>query len=281
METATGSVVGFWLMNIFYAALIVLVGRIVVKWLVKLSRKFMVRSNLDPMLINFLSVIANAVLMLFVLIAALDQLGVNTTSMIAVLGAAGLAVGLAMKDSLQNFAAGVMLVMYRPFRIGDFVEAGGAMGIIEHISIFNTVMKTGDNREVIVPNGQIYADTITNFSARDTRRIDMVFGIGYGDDLLKAKNLISSIVTAHPKVMADPEPVIRVSELADSSVNFDVRPWVSADDYWPVRSELIEQIKLAFDDNGISIPFPQMDVHLNKLEDEPENSPELSPTQAG
>lgn len=266
METVTDSLVGFWLMNIVYAALIVFVGRIVVKWLVKLSRKLMVRANMDPMLVNFLSVIANAVLMLFVLIAALDQLGVDTTSMIAVLGAAGLAVGLALKDSLQNFAAGVMLVIFRPFKIGDFVEAGGTMGIIEHISIFNTIMKTGDNREVIVPNGLIYADTITNYSAKDTRRIDMSFGIGYGDDLLKAKNLLTEIVTGHPKVMADPAPVIRVSELADSSVNFDVRPWVNADDYWPVRSELIEQIKLAFDENGISIPFPQMDVHLDKLE---------------
>lgn len=263
---ATGSVVGFWLTNIFFAALIVFVGRVVVKWLVKLSRKLMVRADIDPILINFLSVIANAVLMLFVLIAALDQLGVDTTSMIAVLGAAGLAVGLALKDSLQNFAAGVMLIMFRPFKIGDFVEAGGSMGIIEHISIFNTIMKTGDNREVIVPNGLIYSDTITNYSARDTRRIDMTFGIGYDDDLLKAKNLITEIVTSHEKVMADPEPVIRVSELADSSVNFDVRPWVSAGDFWPVRSELIEQIKLKFDENGISIPYPQMDVHLNKLE---------------
>lgn len=265
MET-TGSIVGFWLLNILYAALIVFVGRIVVKWIIKLVRKLMVRANLDPILINFLSVIANAVLMLFVLIAALDQLGVDTTSMIAVLGAAGLAVGLALKDSLQNFAAGVMLIIFRPFKIGDFVEAGGTSGIIEHISIFNTIMKTGDNREVIVPNGQIYADTITNYSAKDTRRIDMTFGIGYGDDLLKAKQLLTDIVTNHPKVMADPAPIIRVSELADSSVNFDVRPWVDADDYWPVRSELIEQVKLSFDENGVSIPFPQMDVHVNKLE---------------
>ena len=193
MET-TGSIVGFWLMNILYAALIVFVGRIAVKWLIKLSPKLMVRANLDPILINFLSVIANAVLMLFILIAALDQLGVDTTSMIAVLGAAGLAVGLALKDSLQNFAAGVMLIMFRPFKIGDFVEAGGTSGIIEHISIFNTIMKTGDNREVIVPNGQIYADTITNYSAKDTRRIDMVFGIGYGDDLLKAKQILTVLI---------------------------------------------------------------------------------------
>jgi small conductance mechanosensitive channel len=159
-----------------------------------------------------------------------------------------------------------MLIMFRPFKIGDFVEAGGTSGIIENISIFSTIMKTGDNREVIVPNGQIYADTITNYSAKDTRRIDLVFGIGYGDDLLKAKQLLTDIITNHPKVHAEPEAVIRVSELADSSVNFDVRPWVDAGNYWPVRSELIEQVKLSFDENGISIPFPQMDVHVNKLE---------------
>ncbi|EMR12420.1 Potassium efflux system KefA protein [Methylophaga lonarensis MPL] len=260
------SVLGSFLMNVLTAILIVVVGRIVVKWLVKLIRKLMVRWNVDPILINFLSSISNALLLLFVFIAALDQLGVNTTSLIAVLGAAGLAVGLAMKDSLQNFSAGVMLVIFRPFKVGDFIDAGGVMGIVEKISIFSTIMRTGDNREVIVPNGRIYGGTITNFSARDTRRIDMVFGISYGDDLLKAKNIIKDIVTGHEKVLQDPEPVVRVAELADSSVNFDVRPWVNADDFWPVRAELIEQIKLAFDANGITIPFPQMDVHVNKSE---------------
>lgn len=260
----SGSLVTHWLVNILLAIVIVLVGRVVVRWLVKLSRKLMVRADLDPMLINFSSSIINAILLLFVLIAALDQLGVDTTSLIALLGAAGLAVGLALKDSLQNFAAGVMMILFRPFKVGDFIDAGGVMGIVEKISVFSTIMKTGDNREVIVPNGHIYDGAITNYSARDTRRIDMVFGIGYDDDLLKAKQLLTDIVTGHEKVMADPAPVIRVSELADSSVNFDVRPWVSADDYWPVRSELIEKIKLAFDENGISIPFPQMDVHLDK-----------------
>lgn len=266
MEAATGSVIGMWLMNIFFAGLIVFVGRVVVRWLIKLVRKLMVRADIDPILINFASTLANVVLMLFVLIAALDQLGVETTSMIAVLGAAGLAVGLALKDSLQNFAAGVMLVLFRPFRVGDFIEAAGVMGIVEKISIFSTIMKTGDNREVTVPNGQIYGGTITNYSARDTRRIDLVFGIGYEDDMLIAKQLIADVVNNHPKVLADPEPVIRVGELADSSVNFDVRPWVKSDDFWPVRSELIEQIKLSFDKNGITIPYPQIDLHLNKVD---------------
>ncbi len=258
------SVVGNWLLNILMAAVIVFVGRIVVQWLVKLSRKLMVRSDIDPILINFISTIANVLLLVFVIIAALDQLGLNTTSIVAVLAAAGLAVGLALKDSLQNFAAGVMLITQRPFKLGDFVEVAGEMGIVEKIDIFSTLMRSGDNLEIIVPNGHIYADTITNYSARDTRRIDMIFSIGYNDDLKLAKTLMTDIVTAHEKVHADPAPVIRVAELADSSVNFQVRPWVNADDYWPVRSELIEQIKTAFDDNGISIPFPQMELHLDK-----------------
>lgn len=260
----TESVVGSWLLNILMAAVIVFVGRIVIKWLVKLARKLMVRADMDPILINFVSTIANVLLLAFVIIAALDQLGVNTTSIVAVMAAAGLAVGLAMKDSLQNFAAGVMLITQRPFKLGDFVEVAGVMGIVEKINIFSTLMRSGDNLEIIVPNGHIYADTITNYSARDTRRIDMIFSIGYDDDLKLAKTLMTDIVTGHQQVHADPAPVIRVAELADSSVNFQVRPWVNADDYWPVRAEIIEQIKTAFDENGISIPFPQMDVHLDK-----------------
>lgn len=266
METGTGSVIGDILLNIFFAAVIVIVGRTVVSWLVKLSRKIMVRANMDPILINFSSSIINVLLLLFVLIAALDQLGVNTTSMIAVLGAAGLAVGLALKDSLQNFAAGVMLILYRPFRIGHFVEVAGVLGIVEQITIFNTVMRTPDNREVIVPNGNIYADTITNYSARDTRRIDMVFGISYNDDLLKAKQIMTDIVTGHELVLKDPAPIIRVADLGDSSITFNVWPWVNASDLATVRADLIETIKLAFDANGISIPYPQMDVHFNNVD---------------
>ncbi|MDQ7073305.1 MAG: mechanosensitive ion channel [Gammaproteobacteria bacterium] len=261
---AETSLVGQWIINIAFAIAIVAIGRIVVKWLVKLIRKLMVRADLDPILVNFASSIANAVLLLFVLIAALDQLGVNTTSFIALLGAAGLAVGLALKDSLQNFAAGVMMIIFRPFKLGDFIEAGGITGVVEKISVFSTIMKTGDNREVIIPNGQIYAGAITNFSARETRRIDMVFGIGYDDDMLQAKKIMEDILKNHTLVLDDPAPAVAVSELADSSVNFNVRPWVNSGDYWAVRSDLIEQIKLAFDKEGISIPYPQMDVHIDK-----------------
>lgn len=264
MEVDSGSVVVQWLANIGFAVAIIVVGRIVVKWIVKLIRKLMIRADLDAILVNFASSIANAVLLLFVIIAALDQLGVNTTSLIALLGAAGLAVGLALQGSLQNFAAGVMMIIFRPFKLGDFIEAGGVVGVVEQISIFSTTLKTGDNREVIVPNGQIYAGAITNYSARETRRIDMVFGIGYDDDMLKAKKIMENILSKHKLILDDPAPAVAVAELADSSVNFNVRPWVNSDDYWGVRSELIEKIKLAFDKEGISIPYPQMDIHTDK-----------------
>jgi small conductance mechanosensitive channel len=253
-----------WIVNIIFAIAIVVIGRMAVKWLVKLLRKLMVRSDLDPILVNFASSIANAVLLLLVFIAALDQLGVDTTSLIALLGAAGLAVGLALQGSLQNFAAGVMMTVFRPFKLGDFIDAGGVTGIVEHMAIFSTTLQTVDNREIIIPNGQIYSGAITNFSARDTRRIDMVFGIGYDDDMLTAKQIMEEILQKHELVLADPEPVVAVAELADSSVNFNVRPWVKSDDYWDVRSDLIEKIKLAFDKNGISIPYPQMDIHSDK-----------------
>jgi len=264
MEAESSSLIMVWLMNIAFAIAIVVIGRIVVKWIVKLVRKLLVRADFDPILVNFAGAIANAVLLLFVLIAALDQLGVDTTSFIALLGAAGLAVGLALKDSLQNFAAGVMMIIFRPFKLGDFIEAGGVTGVVEQISVFSTMMKTGDNREIIIPNGQIYAGAITNFSARDTRRIDLVFGIGYDDDMLKAKTIMEEILAAHDLILAEPAPAVAVAELADSSVNFNVRPWVNSGDYWGVRSELLEQIKLAFDKQGISIPYPQMDIHTDK-----------------
>jgi len=191
-------------------------------------------------------------------------LGVDTTSLIALLGAAGLAVGLALQGSLQNFAAGIMLIIFRPFKAGDFVDAGGTSGTVEAIKIFNTILKTPDNREVIIPNGAIYGGTITNFSARSTRRIDMVFGIGYDDDIRKAKDVIKGILESDDRILKDPEFLIAVGELAAHSINFNVRPWVNSGDYWPVKFDLNERIKLAFDENGISIPYPQMDVHMAK-----------------
>lgn len=255
-----------WAINIAFALAIFVVGRWAVRALIKVAGKLLAKAGMDEILVNFVTSIANAILLLFIIIAALDQLGVDTTSLIALLGAAGLAVGLALQNSLQNFAAGVMLIIFRPFKNGDFIEAGGTMGVVESISIFSTIMRTGDNREVIVPNGSIYNGTITNYSARDTRRIDMVFGIGYDDDIKKAKEIMDGILKADDRVLADPEPLIAVAELADSSVNFNVRPWVNSGDYWAVKFDLTEKIKIAFDENGISIPYPQMDLHIDKSE---------------
>lgn len=248
------------LVNIAIAIAIIVVGRIVVKWAIKLLSKMMARSGVDEILINFISSIAKAVLLLLLFIAALNQVGVDTTSLIALIGAAGLAVGLALQNSLQNFAAGVMMIIFRPFKLGDFIEAGGVVGVVEQISIFSTIMKTGDNREIIVPNGHIYASAITNYSARATRRIDLVFGIGYDDDMLEAKKIMESILAGHDLVLDEPTPAVAIAELGDSSVNFNVRPWVNSADYWGVRSDLIEQIKLAFDANNISIPYPHVTI---------------------
>ncbi len=252
-----------WAINIVLALVIFIIGRWIVRLLVSLCRKLLNKSNVDNMLVDFISSIIRAILLLFVIIASLDMLGVDTTSLIAMLGAAGLAVGLALQGSLQNFASGVMLIVFRPFDTGDFIEAGGTTGTVEKISLFSTVLLTPDNREIIVPNGAIYGGTITNFSARDTRRVDMVFGIGYGDDIKKAKDIISKILQSDERILKEPAPAIAVGELADSSVNFNVRPWVKKQDYWPVKGDITERIKLQFDQEGISIPFPQMDVHMD------------------
>ena len=264
MQTLVDGYIVPWGINIVLAALIFILGRMVAKLIVKLTGKIFSRSKMDDMLSNFLLVILNTILLLFVVVAALDQLGVDTTSLVALVGAAGLAIGLSLQSSLQNFAAGVMLLVFKPFKAGDFVEAAGISGIVEEIHIFTTNIRTGDNKEVIVPNGDIYGGNIINYSAKETRRVDMVFGIGYGDDLKKAKDVLTDIVSSHPLVLPEPEPVIAVSELADSSVNFVMRPWVKTPDYWTVLFEITETVKLRFDQEGISIPFPQMDVHMQK-----------------
>jgi small conductance mechanosensitive channel len=251
-----------WAINIVFALGIFIVGRWVVRAIVGVLKRMLIKAKMDDILVDFICAIARTALLLFVIIAALEQLGVDTTSLIALLGAAGLAVGLALQGSLANFAAGVMLIVFRPFKAGDFVEAGGVTGVVEKISIFSTIMRTGDNREVIVPNGGIYGSNITNYSARETRRIDLVFGIGYGDDIRKAREIILAILNQDERILKDPEPVVAVGELGASSVDFVVRPWVATADYWNVRWDLLEKVKLAFDENGVSIPFPQRDVHL-------------------
>jgi small conductance mechanosensitive channel len=253
-----------WSINIALAIVVFIVGRLVAKVLVKVLERLLVRAKVDAMLVEFIGSIASAALILFVIIASLDMLGVNTTSLIAMLGAAGLAVGLALQGSLQNFASGVLLIIFRPFQVGNYIDAGGISGTVEKITIFNTIMLTPDNREIIVPNGSVYGGTITNYSARDTRRVDMVFGISYGDDIKKAKDILMQAMESDERILKDPVPMVALAELADSSVNFVVRPWVNAADYWGVKFDFTEKIKLSFDQNGVSIPFPQMDLHMNQ-----------------
>jgi len=251
-----------WGLKILTALVIFYLGRIVVGIVVSSIKKLLSARGMDEILVSFLTSIIRWVLLLFVIVAALSQLGIDTTSLVALLGAAGLAIGLSLQSSLSNFASGVMLIIFRPFTKGDFVEAGGAMGVVESISIFTTTMTTPDNKEIIVPNGAILGNNITNYSARATRRVDMVFGISYDDDIRKARQVLEDIVAADDRVLDDPKPVIALSELAESSVNFIVRPWVKSADYWAVLWDTTEAVKMKFDAAGISIPYPQMDVHV-------------------
>jgi small conductance mechanosensitive channel len=222
------------------------------------------KSNTDVTLVKFLGDLVYFALLVLVIISALGALGVNTTSFVAIIGAAGLAVGLALQQNFSNFGAGVVLLFLRPFKVGDFVEAGGAAGVVETIGIFNTTMKTGDNRVIIIPNSNIIGGNIVNYSKEPIRRIDLVIGVGYEDDLKLVKSTLEEIVTSDDRILKDPAPAVALAELADSSVNFNVRPWVNSADYWAVRSALLEKIKLTFDEKGISIPYPQMDIHMDK-----------------
>jgi len=256
-----------WGIRVGFALLIFIGGRIVVSIIGGIVKKLLITAKMDEILVNFISAIVRWLLYLFVIIAALSQLGINTTSLIALIGAAGLAVALSLKDSMQNFAAGVMLLVFRPFKQGDYVEAGGTSGTVKDINIFSSTLLTPDNKQVIIPNGKIYSDVITNYSATGTRRIDMVFGISYEDDIVRAKGIIENTLNADNRILKDPEHVIAVGELGDSSVNFYVRPWVATSNYWDVYFDLTEKIKLEFDKNEISIPFPQMDVHFDKQDE--------------
>ena len=253
-----------WSINILLALAVFIVGRWIANLVVRIIKRLMKTANMDEVLVGFLSSILNVVLLVVVVIAAIEQLGVNTTSLLAVFAAAGLAVGLALKDSLSNFTAGVMLIIFKPFKVGDFIEAAGTSGVVEVIRVFSTQLRTGDNREIIVPNSQIYSGIITNFSAREQRRIDLVIGIGYEDDIRAAKQTLEEILKADTRILNDPAPVILVTELGESSIDLAVRPWVNSVDYWNVRSDLLETIKHEFDAKGISIPYPQRDVHMHQ-----------------
>lgn len=267
-----------WGIRIAMALAIFVIGRMVVAIIMRGVTRLMENRKIDPTLIGFVTSIMRWVLLLFVAIAALSQLGVDTTSLIALLGAAGLAIGLSLQSSLSNFAAGVMLIVFRPFKRGDFIDAGGAMGTVDSISIFTTVLTTVDNREVIVPNGSIVSGVITNFSARPTRRVDMEFGISYDDDIRQAKRILEEIIAADERVLPEPAPVITLGALADSSVNFLVRPWVNAPDYWAVLWDTTEQVKLRFDEAGISIPFPQLELHMKAADNRSTGFEERAPT---
>lgn len=251
-----------WAGNIFSALLIFVIGRWVSSKIAHVVSRATERAGVDQTLTKFLRSVVYMTLLVLVALAAVKELEVETASFFAVLGAAGLAVGLALKDSLANFSSGVMLVFFRPFKSGDYVEAGGVGGTVETVSIFNTIMKTPDNRIITVPNSQIYSGTITNYSAMATRRIDLVFGISYDDDVIRAKEIMQTVLDADERILKDPAPTIMMLELADSSVNFAVRPWVNKDDYWAVRSDVLEKIKEGLEGNGLSIPYPQRDLHL-------------------
>ena len=248
--------------NLATAIVIFFIGRLIARLLVRGLRKVLQRQEVDKTLETFVCNLAGMVLLVFVIIAAISALGIQTASFIAVLGAAGLAIGLALQGSLSNFAAGVLIVLFRPYKVGDWVEAAGISGSVEEVQILTTVLKTGDNKRVIVPNSQIMDAIITNYSANDTRRVDMVVGVSYSDDLDKVRATIEELIAAEDRILDEPAPTIAVSELADSSVNFVVRPWVATSDYWGVHFDLTEAIKKRFDQEGISIPFPQQDVHI-------------------
>lgn len=241
-----------------------IIGRWIARALVNGMRAAMTRAKVDPILASFLGNVAYGLILAVVIVSALGQLGVSTTSAAALLGGAGVAIGLSLKDQLSSFAAGVMLIMFRPFKQGDFIDAGGVTGVVEEIRIIATVMRTPDNQEVTVPNAQIWGSTITNFNARDTRRISLGIGISYDSDIRLAKEIALELCQADERVLKEPLPWIGVTELGDSAVVITVRPWTKTSDYWQTRSDLLEAIKLRYDAAGISIPFPQMDVHLHK-----------------
>lgn len=252
--------------NLLTALAIFYIGRLVVRLVTRGMRKLMNAREIDATLITFISNLVNMILLVVVIVAAVGALGVPTASFVAMIGAAGLAVGLALQGSLSNFAAGVLIVLFRPYKVGDWIEAAGVSGTVEGVQILTTILKTGDNKKIVVPNGQIMGSVITNFSANETRRIDLVIGVSYDDDLDKVRSTLEELVAADERIHKEPAAKIAVSELADSSVNFVVRPWVDTAEYWNVRFDLVEAIKKRFDKDDITFPYPQQDVYLHKVD---------------
>ncbi len=252
--------------KIIAALLIFIVGKIVVKRVTALSKKLMIKAKVDETLVEFLESIIYFVLLVVVIMASLNTMGINTTSFLAVFGAASLAIGLALKDSLSNIGAAVLIIIFRPFKVGDVIEAAGTTGTVKDVNLFSTIIEPIDKRIVVVPNSSIIGGNITNFSKRTERRVEHVFGIGYDDDLKLAKETLMQIIKDDERVLEDPAPLVAVGELGESSVNFTFRAWVKTDDYWDVHFDMLEKVKLTFDEKGISIPYPQMDIHTDKTE---------------
>jgi small conductance mechanosensitive channel len=260
--------VQLYALDIVIALLILIVGRWAARAIVKLIRRIMAKRNVDEALSHFLTSLIFALIMAFVFISALGQLGIQTTSLVAIVGAAGLAVGLALQGSLANLASGVMLITFRPFKAGDYVEAAGVSGAVQEVSIFNTTLKTPDNKRVIVPNAQITGGTIVNYSAEDKRRIDFIFVIGYDEDIRTVREHIIAVMKADERILPEPAPTVGVLELGANTVNLAVRPWVKTTDYWDVYFAINESIKQRFETEGIRIPLPQQVVYVHKKEDE-------------
>ncbi|WP_462325659.1 mechanosensitive ion channel family protein [Desulfoplanes sp.] len=253
-------------LKILAALFIFVVGRWVAKLVKKIVGRVMTKSGIEATIIPFVLDLIYIALLIMVIIASLGAMGIQTTSLIAVLGAAGLAIGLALQGSLSNFAAGVLIIIFRPIRVGDYFEGAGTAGTVEEIQIFSTTAKTPDNKVIVIPNGKLLSDNIVNYSLKDIRRVDLIIGVSYGDPIDKVKDVLSDILSKDSRILDDPAPIIGLIELADSSVNFAVRPWVETADYWAVYFDLLETIKKRFDGENISIPFPQQDIHVYKEE---------------
>ena len=254
-----------WGINLVLALLIFIVGKWLARRVQNAFEKVLRKRRVDDVLVDFLGTIVFALIIIAAVIAAVDTLGIPATSFLAILGAAGLAVGLALKDSLSNFASGVMLVLFRPFAKGDFVDAGGILGTVDQIQLVSTILNTPDNKQIIVPNSLMYTSAITNYSAKDTRRVDMVIGVGYNDDLKVAASVLEKVCREHPKVLDEPATKIFINNLGDSAVDFVVRPWVKSEDYWDVLADVLETAKVELEAAGCNIPYPQTDVHLHKV----------------
>jgi len=250
--------------NVIGAILVLIIGLWVIKLLMGGFRRMTRKQDMDPSLRGFLRSIISITLKILLFISVMSMVGIAATSFIAIIGAAGLAVGLALQGTLQNFAGGVIILLFKPYQVGDFVEGAGHMGTVKEIKIFTTILNTPDNKLIIIPNAQLSNSSLTNFSAMETRRVDFTFGIGYGDDYDKAKKVLLDLINADERIMKDPEPFIALSELADSSVNIVVRVWAKGADYWGIFFDMNEKVYKTFTSEGLNIPFPQMDVHLVK-----------------